>query len=328
MAKFIGRLVDVGLARESSRGTGVVPSFWVPKVSFTVEDKVTKANTRAGYGVIGYEGNQALPALKWAQGDLECPIYDINFGLILYALFGTLNTSGPTNGVYTHTLTIANTNQHQSLTIGVKEGGISTSMLFRLAMIDKLEMTIVPDQVVTIKVSFLSKRSADWTISAASYTAQNKFIGRHLTFKIASLTSGLGAATQSSVKKLTLRFDKRVKVDHVLGTADPEDILNQAMSIEGDLELNLEDKSWRTLMTAGTYNAIRIDLTNTDVTIGSGSGNPQFTLDLSRCHFEAWESNRPNDEISSQKLTFKALYDITNGNIVNSCTLKNTQSSY
>lgn len=324
---MIGRLVDVGLARESSRGTGVVPAYYLPRTVFTVEDKVTKVNERSSYGNIGYEGNDAPVALKWAEGDIELPLFDRSFGLFLYALLGSLSTSGPSDSLYTHTFSLAQNSQHQSLTIAVKEQGLSTSMLFQLAMIEKLEINIVPDEIVTCRVTFMSKRSKDYSFSNASVIAENKFIGRHLTFKLASLTSGLTAASNIPLKKLTLRFEKRLKTDFVLGTVDPEDILNQAFSIEGDLELNLEDKTYRALMLDGSYRAVRIDLTNTDALIGVSS-RPQFTLDLSRVHFDAWESDRPNDEISMQKLTFKALYDITNGNIINSCTLKNAASSY
>lgn len=327
MAKMIGRLVDVGIARESSRGTAVVPAFYVPKMAFSVEDRVTKAVSRANYGNIGFEGNQALVAQKWAEGELEMPIFDKMFGLLLYNLLGSLSTSGPSDSAYTHTFSLANSSQHQSLTIAVKEQGLSTSMLFALSMIDKMEITMMPDAVVTVKVTFMSRRSKDYTFSNASVTAENKFLGRHLIFKLATLTSGLSAASAISLKKLVLRFEKRLRNDFVLGTVDAEDVLNQAFSLEADLEMNLEDKTYRALMLDGSYRAARINLINTDVLIGASS-RPEFLLDLSRCHFEAWESDRPNDEISSQKVTMKALYDVTNANIINNCYLKNAQASY
>lgn len=327
MAKMIGRLVDVGLARESSRGTPVVPAFYVPKMNFTVEDKVAKAVSRSSYGNIGYEGNQALVAQKWAEGELEMPIFDKLFGLVLYNALGGLSTAGPTDSAYTHTFSLSQNSQHQSLTIAVKEQGLSTAMLFALSMIERLEITMTPEAVVTMKATFMSRRSKDYTFSNASVAAENKFLGRHLIFKLATLTSGLSAASAISLKKLTLRFEKRLRNDFVLGTVDAEDVLNQGFSLEGDLELNLEDKTYRALMLDGSYRAVRVNLINTDVLIGTSS-RPEFLIDLSRVHFEGWESDRPNDEISTQKLTFKALYDITNGNIINDCYLKNAQASY
>src|SRR3972149_9710146 len=112
MEKFIGRLVEVGIARESSRGTFVTPTYRLPKTVFSVEDKVTKVNERASYNNIGFEGNQSLVAQKWAEGDIEFPIFDRSFGLILYSLLGTFSTAGPTDSVYTHTFSLQNDNQH------------------------------------------------------------------------------------------------------------------------------------------------------------------------------------------------------------------------
>lgn len=324
---IIGRLVDVGIARETSRGTYVAPTYRLPKTALTLEDKVLKVNDRASHASIGYEGNQSLVAQKWAEGDIEFPLFDRSFGVILAALLGVPTTSAPSSGVYTHTFALQNDNQHPSLSISVVESAMA-SMAFRLAMIETLEITIAPDQEAMVKVTFLSKRSADWNVTLPSIIAENKFVGRHLTFKLATDTSGLAAASGLALRSLSIKFAKRLRMDSVVGTVDPQDFINQAFSIEGDIELNLTDKTYRALMLDGSYRAVRIDLTNDGVTIGSGSGHPEFTLDLSRVHFEAWESARPNDEVASQKLTFKALYDITNGNIVSSCTLQNTATSY
>jgi hypothetical protein len=326
MAKFIGRLVDVGIAREGTRGTFTAPTYRVPKTAITIEDKVTKVNTRASFNNIGYEGDQSLVAQKWAEGDLECPLFDRSFGVFLCALLGVPSSSVATAGVYTHTYTLQNDNQHPSLSIVVAESTIST-VAFRLAMIESLELSFQPDQQVMVKVTFMSKRSANWNVTWPSIISENKFVGRDLNFKLATLASGLAAAENIPLRSLTLKFAKRLRMDSVLGTVDPQDFINQAFSIDGDIELNLEDKTYKALMMDGSYRAVRINLIGRDI-IGSGTGTPEFLLDLSRVHFEGWESDRPNDEVASQKLTFKALYDVTNANIINSCTLKNTAASY
>ena len=147
-----------------------------------------------------------------------------------------------------------------------------------------------------------------------------------MAFKIASLTSGLTAATAISLKSLKLTFTKNLVLDQTLGTVQPEDILNRAFNITGELMLDYEDRTYANLMLDGTYRAMRIDLVNSDITIGST--NPAFRIDLSRVDFDAWEPTRENDEIVNQKITFNALWDITNGNVINDCYLVNEQASY
>ena len=101
MAKFIGRQQEVGIARDSSRGTLVAPSFWVPKTNFTVEDKATKARFMGDFGVMSEISDSAVTQ-KWSEGDMELEVTDKTIGLLLYALFGSLS-SGAFNSVYKHT---------------------------------------------------------------------------------------------------------------------------------------------------------------------------------------------------------------------------------
>lgn len=325
MTKIIGRLKDLGVAKESSRGGGATPTFALPKVNFNLDNKVVKARTRSSYGNIGMDGNQALVAKEWAEGDLEMDMYGKSFGLFLYALLGGVSTSGPSDSAYTHTFTLSNTNQHQSLALSIKESSLSTRM-YKLAMINSLSIEITPEEAVKVTVNFMSKKGVDSSYTA-TYAAENKFIGRDLVFKLASLTSGLAAASNIPLKRLVINFEKNTLLDHSLGTVQPLDILNQGFRITGEVELDYQDRTYADLMSDGTYKAVRIQLTNMRNLIGA-STRDTFKLDLSRVEFDSWEQDSANDEIVKQKFNFTALYDITNNDIINSCTLINAQASY
>lgn len=325
MTKFIGRLVNVGVAKESTRGTFVAPTLWVPKATFDHDDKVQKARSQVGYGTIGIEGNQNPVALRWAEGSMETDFYMDAMGFFLYAALGSVSTSGPSDSAYTHTFTLAATNTHQSLSLVVDDPVGDTA--FVNAMIKGLQIKVVPEETVKVKVDFESKGGFDWSGQTASYTAKTLFVGRDLIFKIASTTSELAAASALSLKSLTLTISKNTIRDHVLGTVQPEDVLNQGFAIDGEIELNYEDRTYRDYMLNGNYKAVRIQLVNNRDVIGAAT-SPSFMLDLSRVDFEAWESMRPNDEIAKQKITFHALFDVTNSNIINSCQLVNATTSY
>ena len=324
MSKYIGRLVDLGIAKEGTRGLGGAPTYWVPKATVTIDPKITKAKSALSYGNIGADGNQALKALVWSEGDIETDMQDNSFGLFLLSLLGTVSTAGPADSLYTHTFTLQNDAQHDSLAITVKDP--NEQRQYRLSMLQSLSITATPEDTVKITASFMGKKGTDTTHSV-TYTAHNKFLGRHVSLKLATDTSGLAAATALNIRSLTLNFEKNLRTDSVLGTVEPIDFLNQAFSINGEVEMDLEDDTYLDLQMDGSYRAVRVDITNNEAVIGV-SAHPQFTLDLSRVHFEAWESNRPNDEISTQKFSFNALLDITNNNFINSCTLKNDVASY
>lgn len=324
MTKYIGRLKNVGLAKESSRGTAVAASHWLPKAKISFFDHATKHKPKLSYGVIG-EGADAPKVLEWAEGQIDGDFLDKPFGLILLAAFGTLNTSGPSDSAYTHTFSLENTAQHDSLTITLQDPDRTDQ--YALAMLDSLQFDVKPDDVVTFSAGFKARTGRSIAAATPSYVAVNKFLGRHAIIKIASLTSGLAAASALSLKSLQLKINKNAMLNNVLGTVWPEDILNGKFEISGQFELDLDDQTYRQLMLDGSYRAMRISFVNSDVLIGSTS-RPSFTLDLSRVHFEEWEPAGENDQIITQKVAFTALYDITNGNIINSCTLVNAQSSY
>jgi len=328
MSKAIGRLFNVGISKETTRGTQAgSPTFYVPKRAFTHFDRVVKARSELSYNNIIDQGNQNPVALKWAEGSLETDLLSKSFGLFLLSLLGTVSSSGAVDSAYTHTFTLQNDNQHDSLSLWLDDP-VTGDIVFTLAMINVLTLEFLPEDIVKVSIDFESKASKGVSDLTPSYSAESKFLGRHLTFKIEDATGDLAAGSNVPIKSLTLRFNKNVIRDNVLGTVDPADILNQQLGIEGEVVLNLENRAYKDLMLNGSYKAVRIQLINTDDTIGAGATNPQFIIDFSRVDFEEWEPDRPNDEISTQRILFKVLWDITNGDVINNCQLINGQDVY
>ncbi len=325
MTKFIGKRLAIGIGKESSRGVGVASTYWLNALSFSHKDSVRKARTKGTYGLIAGEGDRALVSSKFAEGSMDAELGNNSFGLILLALLGTVSSAVKETTAYNHTFTLAEDNQHQSLSLHTTDP--IGAMLFELTMIDSLSIEIVPDELVKYSVTFKSKNS-NTSGAVKSYTSENKFIGRHLQFKIAANTGALGAASKIPLKSLKINFKANADFDNVLGTVQPADILNKIFSITGELTLNYEDRAYMNYMLDGDYKAVRIDLINGDVTIGASS-NPELKIDLSKVDFEMWEMEYPLDSISTQKVQFNALFDLSgNNNLLNSVILTNTISSY
>jgi len=326
MSKKIGRLINLGIGLEATRGTAVTAAYWLPKSNFTFADKVQKALSSSGYGNIG-EGNQELVALKWAEGDVEFDIVDKAFGLIAIATFGTVSSASEETTAYRHTFSLQNDNQHDSLTFFVEDSTESIDLFFPMVMLNELKINIVPEEVIKATASFISKSSGGSSALASDYVAENKFVGRHATVKIAAATGDLTAASKLNLREMEITFSKNLMRDHALATVQAIDILNQKFEITGTLTLDLEDNTYMDYVLDGDYKALRLDIVNSDVTIGATS-NPSFRIDLSRVAFDAWEPERPNDDIATQTVNFRALYDITNSNVINSCYLINEVASY
>lgn len=324
MAKYIGRREAVGVGLESTRGVGVSASYILGKTSYDLEDKAMKARSGEALGVISGEGSQAIVAQKRAEGSIEFEVGAKSFPIILKSVFGSLSTASAGTG-YKHSISILESNQHPTLSIHLDSP--NQDILFEKSMVDTFELNITTEEIVRCNLGLKSLVSVDDSFDNTSVIDTDyKFVGRDLTVKVANDTASLAGASAISVKELNMTINKNTDFDSVLGTLEPEDILNKQMMIQGQLTLNYEDDTWKDYMLGGSYKAISIDLTQTRDS--AGDQNPQFYLELPRVDFSEWEAQRANDDIVQQTVNFMALYDIANDRLISDCYVVNDVASY
>ena len=325
MSKFIGRLVDVGIGKETTRGEGATPAIHLPVNSFSFDDKVTKARSGGSLSKLE-DSEEAFVTTQYSQGDLEGEIRSDSFGYLLYAMLGTYSVDGPTDSSYTHTFTLSHSNQHQSLALVVHDP--NTTELYKLVMLETLEFAAELDEIVKYTASFISKRATTTGLTVPDVTSESKFTKKHIQIRVADDLTGLTSATALAIKSLSLNISKNTAIDDVLGTAEPEDILNHQISIEGEITLNYEDETWKNYMKNNSNKSLEIRLVNTDVTIGA-STNPSLTLRFPKVDFYDWEPDYSLDDIVTQTLSFKANRDVANNaDAISTCILINDVASY
>lgn len=316
MAKFIGRRGSLGLAKEATAGTIVTPTFWLPYTSLSFDDKIEGVDEESSLGRI--EDSDAFHVTqKQGEGEIEGDLYDRESGLLLTSLLGAspATTGGPT---YTHDFPFTNTNTHQSLSIAYEDP--NHAKIFPYAVIDSLQINVEQNSPVTYTAGFKSRVARDWTASAltADFTSLgNKFLHQHLIFKLAANTASLGAASAISLKALELNLTANSEFDHVLGTVEPEAVLNHQFSVEGSITLNFEDQTYRRYFLDNTYRAMGIYLQR--------SSSSQLNLEFPRVSFREWEQDRSLNDVVSQTIQFKGHYDSANAvEIISDADLVNT----
>lgn len=315
MSKHVGRRGTLLIAKESSRGTATITNgLWIPRSTISFDDKVETAREDEGLGRLA-DSDANFVTQKMAEGEIEAQLDDKNLGIILTSTLGSspVTTGGPT---YAHTYTLSNSNQHQSLSILYQDP--DTNKIFPMGVVNSLQITVEQNGIVMYTVGFMSRVGKDWTTQTANFTSQgSKFLHQHLVCKLAATVGALSGSTAVSLKKLELNFNANTKFDSVLGTVEPEDILGQQFSVEGTLELNKEDETYRNYMLNGTYRAM-------DITF-SRAANSSLQLQFPRVDFTEWEQDRTLNEIVSQSINFKGNYDAANAlDIISTCVLTNT----
>lgn len=316
MTKFVGRRGDLMISKESSRGTASTTNpFYIPRSSVTFDDKTATARENEGLGKLA-DSDANFVVQKMAEGEFESNLDDKIIGIVLTSLLGSSPVTTGANP-YTHTYTLSNSNQHQSLSVIYQDPDFTK--LYPMAVVDSLKITIEQNAIVVFTVGLKSRVGRDWTVQSATLNAQgNKFLHQHLVFKLASAVGGLAAATAISLKKLELTISANTIHDTVIGTVEPEDVLGQQFSVEGTLELNKEDNTYRNYMLDGTYRAM-------DISLVRSATNSSLQLQFPRVDFSEWEQDRSLDSIVSQTVNFKANYDAANAlDIISTCVLLNT----
>lgn len=317
MAKFIGRKVEAGIALESSRGVGIAPKYALGKIDYSLYDKTVDVRDDSGIGRIE-DSNDKFVVEKYAQGAIG-GILGANSALYLLGLAfgGTPSVGAAVDSRYPWTLSVGNTNQHASASLLVKDG--NQTLIHKLLMLNQLELSMDVEDAVRYNAEFISKVARTSTQTIPTYVDDLKFTKRKAKIYLASDVSGLAAATRVSLKSFRLTISKNLVRDSAIGTAEPEDILNQQLSVEGELRLNYTDQTIKNYMLAGTYRAMRLSLESEKLISGTYG---DVTLDFSKCDFFSWEPDAANDEIVSNTINFKANYDLSNG-MLNAGTVRN-----
>jgi hypothetical protein len=188
-----------------------------------------------------------------------------------------------------------------------------------------LELKYEVGKFIEYTAEFKAKKGATATLTPAT-TTENKFLPKHVVFKLASALSGLTAASATLIKSLSLKVEKNLEDDDVLSSSTPADYLAKQFVITGQLEATWQNESdFKTAALAGTNKAMRIDLINTDVVIGTAA-NPSLRIDLAKCTFTELARKIELNGIVTQSVSFKAHYSASDSKMVTILATNNVAS--
>ena len=324
MAKIIGRTGAVGIGIESTQGTPVAAAYWIPVQGYSFDDKIETIKNDSAMGRIE-EYNAADIVKLWGEGDYEGKIFLNSVGAELVALFGQSPSSAErgTSDVFDHSYTLANTNDHKSLTIAYEDDIQEIS--FPFAVLDSWSLEVAVDDYVKRSISLIGKKSGSATHTPA-FTNEVEFIPSQVSFKMADTQAGLGAASAINVTSFNMEVSKNAEPLFVLGSNEPQDIINKQFGVSGTIELYFENETYRDMVFDGVHKAIRIDMTDATTNLGSGH-NPQLYFDLNEVVFGEFERGWDANDALTQTLTFDALFNLADASMI-SARLTNTVVSY
>src|SRR5271168_3906151 len=201
--KSIGRLVQVGLAKESTRGTAnTTAGYWNPWMDLTIDEKKEFATDSQAYGII--EDNVNLTQTKkWVARTLTGNLYDTSFPPLLYAMFGTYVKAG--SGPYTHTFTVQEGAQHQSYTFLLHDPLSGVDYSYANGVIEKLEINFALKQFIQFTASLMAQSGVVQSTFSPSTTTENRFLLQYLVAGFAPSLAGVqGTLTATGTAATTV----------------------------------------------------------------------------------------------------------------------------
>lgn len=327
VATIIGRQIELGIAKETVRGTAkTTADRWLKNVTANVIPKAKKVIDNATRGRFE-DADQQRMVQSWYEGDIESIAHADVLGWFFLNLYGTdtpVAKSAPNAIVYDHTFSVAQSPQHNSLTLFIKDGGVVQEVISN-GMIDKFSLTATMEEYIRFKASFKGALGAS-NAASPSYSTEYDFIGRDITVKMASTSGGLGGATAIPVKTLDINWSQGLKDSYSFGQYTPTDIFNTMLQIDGKITLDFSDTTYRSLWQADTAQYIQITITGA-ATIGT-SANPALVITLNKAQISDWTRNDGgNNDLVQQTFSFRGFFNATDGK-ASTVVLTNLVSAY
>lgn len=322
----IGRLYNIGLAKETTSWTQVEPSKWLAKTEGTITPMQERAQQQATQNRIEAQSDSDI-AMASTEAEVSWNLSDDTAGYILLAALGAVSSttnSDASGSVYDHTFTVDNSNNHPSFTM-YGQDNVGTEYATYM-MLEELTLTAEAGSYVTYESTWQGKKLQDGTSKSVSYDDENLFVWKHVTIKFASTVSDLDAASETELNSVELTISKNIEKYQANGTTEPSALYNKQFGISGSFEGLFEDSTIKDNFQGDTKRAMRIVIEDTNTTIGDSS-NPKIQIDLDQVAFEEWNRNADVDGLINENVGFIAEYDQTNGSMVEAV-LTNLTTSY
>lgn len=324
MSTYIWRKINVGFWKESTRGTSVAIASWTPKTTLSLQDKSEAINDESSIWVISDTTNSYV-SKQWSEGSIEWNVNANNFWYALLSAFGEVTSAETTGtGAYNHDFTLAQTNNHQTLSIGTDDP-VDGDRTIAWAMLESLSVSAEVGGFVTFTAEYKGKKSASAT-HTVNYTTDYTLLARHCGVKFADTLAGLDSASNVCVQSFSLTISKNLEEDLCLSSVEPLDYTNKQFTVEGSATLKYTSEEYKNLYMDSQEQAMRFTMEDTNTVIGV-SDSPALIFEAPKVKINEFNKNMGNDDVVTQELTLKAFYDTATAKHL-TATLINTLTSY
>lgn len=298
MAVSTGISLQWGMATESTWGTPVTVTRFLPIVSETMEEKNTRVESKAiyaGYRVL--ETVQSVATDIEVAGMIQTELYGHAQGLLWSHALGGAAISGPAGSIYTQTYTVGDlTGKSFTSQLGRPDvGGTVRPFTYGGCKISKWQLAAKVGEIVTFGYDITARHEV--TGSSLVTAAYPGTLPTPMTYVGGAITIGGSAA---AVKSFTLNGDNKLNMKRrFLGSAYiAEQLEADLREYGGTLDMEFSDLTQLNRYKNNTVAAV----------VGTFAvGSETAVITMPNCRFDSGSPKQKGRDVYELPVTFKPL---------------------
>lgn len=296
----------LGVARETTWGTGVVPAKYLAFDEYQPEDEIKTVVDNAKRGHLTKDYN-VIRTTHRSMHDLEMPLYTNEIGYFLLGLFGGVTVSGV--NPYTHVFKVGTT--ARSLTLQHYDGYEETQ--YAGCVVDEVTIKGDADGIITVSVKLQGKKGTVVSTTTATIdTAIKPLVGTFASFT-------LDAVANTNLFGWEVSFKRSNKLHFgASNSQNPTKVTQGEIEATFKLTFDIEDDT--------EYDAFTDQASHTLVLTFNGTASSSMVITFTAAHFEK-ASRDDGQENLRVDVEGRGVYNSTDGGPCQ-VSLTNTTASY
>jgi hypothetical protein len=274
----------LGIAKETTFGTAVAATAFIPVTSITPKDNLTMLQDKGLRGAMVELYNQ-VPGPLSSTFDFGGDVFPDTIGYVLSGVLGDITDTGAA-APYTHAFSVLNSGSGQPHSFTLDDNYVAGNRQYAGAKFNEVAIKYGPDGFVTYTAKAVALGSAASAAPTQSFTTVPPLVGWQQVVKIGgTAAAGIMDAEVTIKRPVTI-------VKAVDGTQGPYQLWSGAVSAEGKFTVVMEADTYLSQFLAGTQTSLDFN-----GTAGTGAAATQFNLHMSNVTFTAADISRGKDYV-------------------------------
>lgn len=281
MAKTSGTQVQVGLGIESlaAPNVAVAEAIFIPWTAYSMQGVAEKAMFKSARGIRN-ESSDSMIRRKYSEGSISVVPNTAVVPYFLALAMGSVSSASISDGTYTHTFTIQNTNASvRTATLTAEQGAIETAQ-YTNVVCNSLNFD-VSDEYASMTAELIGGFPSTDTISE-SYTQETQFAYHQMTVKFGTSISNASGNSATPLKSFQLNINNNIQLDEAFLSGSNEivsgGLIPGRLSITGSYSLHFENTTELAKYRANTLNAMIVQFTGP--VVGGGSTTEKIVFNI------------------------------------------------